>query len=129
MKNTSSSFTFIDCYNIWIDMKKQFRLVEEAKKQGRFANKPKFEVDEVVYNKRTKNVGIVRIAEERGEVKTDADGNVSNVTNPNGTIDYIAGICNAGKNVFGMMPHPERATNAILGNIDGTQIFESLILN
>lgn len=62
---------------IWIDMKKQFRLVEEAKKQGRFANKPKFEVDEVVYNKRTKNVGIVRIAEERGEVKTDADGNVS----------------------------------------------------
>jgi phosphoribosylformylglycinamidine synthase len=59
----------------------------------------------------------------------DADGNASNVTNPNGTIDYIAGICNAGKNVFGMMPHPERATNAILGNIDGTQIFESLILN
>jgi hypothetical protein len=62
---------------VWIDMKKQFRLVEEAKKQGRFVNKPKFEVDELVYNKTTNSVGIVRIAEEKGEVKTDADGNVS----------------------------------------------------
>ena len=62
---------------VWIDMKKQFRLVEEAKKQGRFGNKPKFKVDDLVYNKRTKSVGIVRIEDEKGETKTDADGNVN----------------------------------------------------
>jgi phosphoribosylformylglycinamidine synthase subunit PurQ / glutaminase len=59
----------------------------------------------------------------------DADGNENEETNPNGTIDNIAGICNANKNVFGMMPHPERATNDILGNIDGKSIFASLIAN
>ncbi len=56
-------------------------------------------------------------------------GAVDNSSNPNGAIDNIAGICNAGKNVFGMMPHPERATNSILGNLDGIKIFESLINN
>lgn len=62
---------------VWIDMKKQFRLVEEAKKQGRFGDKPKFKVDDLVYNKRTKSVGIVRLEDEKGETKTDADGNVN----------------------------------------------------
>jgi phosphoribosylformylglycinamidine synthase subunit PurQ / glutaminase len=59
----------------------------------------------------------------------DANGHSSDHTNPNGTIENIAGICNAGKNVFGMMPHPERATNSILGNVDGKSIFDSLINN
>jgi phosphoribosylformylglycinamidine synthase subunit PurQ / glutaminase len=59
----------------------------------------------------------------------DENGHESEITNPNGSTWHIAGICNNTKNVFGMMPHPERATNAILGNIDGKQIFESLILN
>ncbi len=45
----------------------------------------------------------------------------------NGSLDNIAGISNEGKNVFGMMPHPERAANADLGNTDGTAIFESLL--
>ncbi len=49
--------------------------------------------------------------------------------NPNGAINNIAGITNSTKNVFGMMPHPERATNSILGNTDGLAIFKSLILN
>lgn len=49
--------------------------------------------------------------------------------NPNGSTHAIAGICNAGRNVFGMMPHPERACSALLGNEDGRKIFESLILN
>ena len=39
----------------------------------------------------------------------------------------IAGICNEGKNVFGMMPHPERATNALIKNTDGKKIFKALI--
>ncbi len=56
----------------------------------------------------------------------DADANVTPEANPNGTLDNIAGICNAGKNVFGMMPHPERAADPSLGNTDGIAVFESL---
>jgi phosphoribosylformylglycinamidine synthase subunit PurQ / glutaminase len=59
----------------------------------------------------------------------DAQGKVDAAHNPNGSTNNIAGICNKEKNVFGMMPHPERATNSILGNLDGVAIFNSLILN
>lgn len=48
--------------------------------------------------------------------------------NPNGSILDIAGICNEKRNVLGMMPHPERACEALLGNIDGKAIFESIIV-
>lgn len=56
-----------------------------------------------------------------------ADGRVVPEGNPNGAERYIAGICNAGRNVFGMMPHPERASEAVLGNTDGRGLFESLL--
>jgi len=49
------------------------------------------------------------------------------VDNPNGSVDNIAGICNAGRNVFGLMPHPERASEAVLGSEDGRLIFESIL--
>lgn len=57
----------------------------------------------------------------------DADGNVTDESNPNGSVENIAGICNEGRNVFGMMPHPERASEADLGNTDGYGLFASLI--
>ena len=47
--------------------------------------------------------------------------------NPNGSVDRIAGIMNKKRNVLGMMPHPERASEALLGCDDGRLIFESLI--
>ncbi len=56
-----------------------------------------------------------------------ADGTVSDEYNPNGTSRNIAGICNINGNVFGMMPHPERASELILGNADGKILFESLL--
>lgn len=56
----------------------------------------------------------------------DADGNVTSESNPNGATDAIAGICNEGRNVFGMMPHPERACSAILNNEDGRLVFSHL---
>ena len=56
----------------------------------------------------------------------DTNGKVGGEANPNGAIMDIAGICNDQRNVFGMMPHPERATSASLGNIDGKKIFEIL---
>ena len=54
-------------------------------------------------------------------------GELSDEYNPNGSIENIAGICNKKKNVFGMMPHPERASDDELGNTDGKIIFESII--
>jgi phosphoribosylformylglycinamidine synthase len=61
---------------------------------------------------------VFRYATDRGEV-TDA-------ANPNGSLDNIAGIVNPGRNVLGMMPHPERASEPVLGSVDGMRIFESL---
>ena len=56
----------------------------------------------------------------------DATGNVSEESNPNGSLNNIAGISNAAGNVFGMMPHPERAADSTLGNTDGSIIFQSI---
>lgn len=57
----------------------------------------------------------------------DKDGLFNAEANPNGSAENIAGIANAGKNVFGMMPHPERAADEVLGNTDGLLIFNSII--
>jgi len=56
----------------------------------------------------------------------DASGNLSDSANPNGAARHIAGICNKERNVFGMMPHPERATSPSLGNRDGLEVFRFL---
>ena len=57
----------------------------------------------------------------------DENGEPTNDSNPNGSLHNIAGICNKGKNVFGMMPHPERCSNESLFNLDGKSIFESIL--
>ncbi|WP_299463901.1 phosphoribosylformylglycinamidine synthase subunit PurQ [uncultured Microscilla sp.] len=57
----------------------------------------------------------------------DQDGNINETANPNGSLENIAGISNEGRNVFGMMPHPERASDNLLGNTDGRKFFESVI--
>lgn len=59
----------------------------------------------------------------------DKDGNINDAHNPNGSLDNIAGITNKGKNIFGMMPHPERAADGNLGNTDGKLFFESILNN
>lgn len=58
----------------------------------------------------------------------DEAGRLTEDANPNGSMLHIAGICNATRNVFGMMPHPERACSPILGNQDGVEVFRSLLL-
>lgn len=58
---------------------------------------------------------------------SDEEGNVSDAANPNGSLLNIAGVCNEKRNVFGMMPHPERAADSELNNIDGKAFFESLL--
>lgn len=57
----------------------------------------------------------------------DADGKITGESNPNGSMSNIAGICNKKRNIFGLMPHPERASEQALGSTDGRKIFESII--
>jgi phosphoribosylformylglycinamidine synthase I len=68
--------------------------------------------------------------EDNGQVLfryCDSDGNITPESNPNGALNSIAGVTNAKKNVFGMMPHPERASDFELSNTDGRVIFESIL--
>jgi phosphoribosylformylglycinamidine synthase len=62
---------------------------------------------------------VFRYANSQGEITAGA--------NPNGSLENIAGICSPGRNVLGMMPHPERSAEAELGGTDGFKIFESLV--
>ena len=57
----------------------------------------------------------------------EPSGEVTPASNPNGSRHNIAGICSPGRNVLGMMPHPERASEPALGSVDGRKIFESLV--
>lgn len=57
----------------------------------------------------------------------DEQGEPTPKSNPNGSLDNIAGICSPGRNVLGMMPHPERNSEALLGNGDGFKVFQSLV--
>lgn len=57
----------------------------------------------------------------------DPSGNITDAANPNGARDNIAGICNSTRNVMGLMPHPERAVDELLGSRDGLGIFESML--
>jgi phosphoribosylformylglycinamidine synthase len=61
---------------------------------------------------------VFRYCNEKGEITDEA--------NPNGSRANIAGICNSGRNILGMMPHPERACETLLGSDDGRDIFRSL---
>jgi phosphoribosylformylglycinamidine synthase len=57
---------------------------------------------------------------------SDEKGNITQEANPNGSRSNVAGICNSGRNVLGMMPHPERACEGLLGSNDGRDVFRSL---
>jgi phosphoribosylformylglycinamidine synthase subunit PurQ / glutaminase len=58
---------------------------------------------------------------------SDSAGNINDKTNPNGSLNNIAGILNSNKNILGMMPHPERLIDPLLSGIDGSLLFESLV--
>jgi len=62
---------------------------------------------------------ILRYADNRGCIVPEA--------NPNGSVENIAGICNRERNIFGLMPHPDRASDARLGSADGAKIFLSMM--
>ena len=55
------------------------------------------------------------------------EGEVTAAANPNGSLDNIAGICNEGRNVLGMMPHPDRSSEGLLGSADGLRLFQAMV--
>jgi phosphoribosylformylglycinamidine synthase len=59
----------------------------------------------------------------------DAEGRITEESNPNGSLHNIAGICNRERNVLGLMPHPERASEDLLGSHDGRRIFSSMAVS
>jgi len=76
------------------------------------------------------DAGTLARMQERGQIVLrycDRDGRVTQAANPNGSLENIAGICNEAGNVFGLMPHPERAAEPLLGSADGRLLFQSLI--
>lgn len=89
-------------------------LLPIAHAEGNFYADPKT-LDEIIANKQI----IFRYCESSGRVTEES--------NPNGSVEAIAGICNRKRNVLGLMPHPERCSEGILGNTDGRHLFESLL--
>ncbi|MCC5918397.1 MAG: phosphoribosylformylglycinamidine synthase subunit PurQ [Cryomorphaceae bacterium] len=116
----NNSHTFI-CKNVFISpanhasainsgLKPKAYKIPIAHGEGRY-----FISDEDLKKIEDNNQVIFRYCNENGEINEAA--------NPNGSLNNIAGVCNEGKNVFGMMPHPERAADENLGNTDGQDIF------
>jgi phosphoribosylformylglycinamidine synthase subunit PurQ / glutaminase len=114
------------CRNVYIRSENRDTLITSASEPGKALKIPiahgegRYYADEKTLEEMSRNGQILfRYCDENGHVKEEA--------NPNGALDNIAGVCNSGKNVFGMMPHPERACDKELGNTDGRVLFESIL--
>ncbi len=113
LRNANQQFV---CKNIYLkNSSEDIYKIPVAHGEGRYYAEEKL-LDELEANGQV----IFRYCDENGHITPDA--------NPNGALRNIAGICNAQRNVFGMMPHPERACSEILGNTDGRQIIENLLM-
>lgn len=123
LANTSRKFA---CKNVMLKAENNDTAITRNIPKGKVLTIPiahgegRFYADAATLEKMNKHGQIVfKYCNEKGEVTEDA--------NPNGAMENIAGICNETKNVFGMMPHPERAAENILANTDGLMIMNSLV--
>ena len=96
-----------------LNMSKAYK-IPIAHGEGRY-----YASDETIEKLEDNDQILFKYSNEQGEVVNDA--------NPNGSVNNIAGICNEGRNVFGMMPHPERASDKELANEDGKAMFLSIL--
>jgi len=111
LRNSSQKFV---CKNVFIQSNDgQALKIPIAHGEGRY-----YASKEVLADLNKNDQVIYRYCNENGER--------DETCNPNGTTEHIAGICNAGRNVFGMMPHPERACSSELHNTDGKMVFKML---
>jgi len=113
LRNANQQFI---CQNTFIkDPAGAIFIIPNAQGEGRYHVSPAL-LDQLEKN----NQIIYRYCDEQGQVSEPA--------NPNGSARNIAGICNENRNVFGMMPHPERACSLALNNTDGRSIIQSLLI-
>ena len=112
LRNAGQKFI---CKNVFIknDAQNIVLKIPVAHGEGRY-----YVDDDTLLKLNSNNQVIYRYCNENGAITESA--------NPNGAFNNIAGICNASRNVFGMMPHPERASSPLLGNEDGKQVFQML---
>ena len=94
--------------------KKSVIKIPIAHAEGRY-----FADEETIANLFANNQVIFQYCNENGEIDS--------ISNPNGSLSNIAGVCNKQRNIFGMMPHPERASDSTLKNTDGIGLFESIL--
>jgi len=123
LRNTELKFS---CKNIFIKAENTDTLLTSAIPKNKALRIPiahgegRYHTDAATMQKMTDNGQILfRYCDEHGAVTPES--------NPNGSLENIAGVCNAQKNVFGMMPHPERAADSLLSNTDGLSVFKSLL--
>lgn len=123
LHNTERKFI---CRNVYIKAETNDALITSSIPAGKALKVPiahgegRFYADDTTLKQLNQNKQILfRYCDETGTI-TDA-------SNPNGATENIAGVCNEGRNVFGMMPHPERAADGELSNTDGRLIFESIL--
>jgi phosphoribosylformylglycinamidine synthase len=113
LRNSNQQFV---CKNVFIkDQEDNIFKIPVAHGEGRYYADEKT-LDELEANGQI----IFRYCDENGKINAAA--------NPNGATRNIAGICNKRRNVFGMMPHPERACSVVLGNTDGKAVIKSLLM-
>ncbi|MEX2597241.1 MAG: phosphoribosylformylglycinamidine synthase subunit PurQ [Salibacteraceae bacterium] len=115
------------CRNVHVKVDNTDSLITRAMSKGQVLKIPIAHGEGNYYN----SAEGIKDLEDNGQVLfryCDDAGNVTPESNPNGSINNIAGVCNKKRNVFGMMPHPERAADLNLGNQDGKLLFESIVM-
>ena len=123
LHNTERKFS---CKNVFIKSENSSTLVTSAIPKNKALKIPIAHGEGNYFN----DAASLKKMNENGQILfryCDEEGNITTESNPNGSIENIAGVCNAKKNVFGMMPHPERASDVALNNTDGKFIFESIL--
>ena len=122
LHNTSNKFI---CQNVFLKVNQSNTLVTNSYEKNVIKipiahGEGRFFADENTMNSLKKNDQIIF-------KYCNSNGEVSDASNPNGSLENIAGICNKEKNIFGMMPHPERAADVLLSNTDGVALFKNIM--
>ena len=122
LHNTSNKFI---CKNVFLKVNQSSTLVTNSYEKNVIKipiahGEGRFFADENTMNSLKKNDQIIF-------KYCNSNGEVSEASNPNGSLENIAGICNKEKNIFGMMPHPERAADVLISNTDGVALFKSIM--
>ena len=122
LHNTSNKFI---CKNVFLKVNNSSTLVTNSYEKNIIKipiahGEGRFFADENTMNNLKKNNQIIF-------KYCNSNGEVLDSSNPNGSLENIAGICNKEKNIFGMMPHPERAADVLLSNTDGVALFKSIM--